>query len=266
MSTPGVEAPRTSAPGVFLAVLWRDVFVTGREMPVFLAQVILQPLFMLFVFGKVLSSLGYTRPGYTHLLFPGVVALTAVLTALQSTALPLVLEFSFTKEIEDRLLAPIPTAFVAVEKMVFAASRALIAAVCMFPIGVLILGSVPWRAAGAPEFIVVLVLGSLVGAAMGLTMGTLVPPNRISIAFSLVLTPLLFTGCSQYPWPTLDQLRWFQVVTAFNPLTYVSEGMRGALVPNVDHIRPWVCIVALLISLAVFAAMGIRGFIRRAID
>jgi len=78
---------------------------------------------------------------------------------------------------------------------------------------------VPWRSQGAPEFIVVLVLGALVGAAMGLTMGTLVPPNRISIAFSLVLTPLLFTGCSQYPWPTLDNLRWFQVVTAFNPLT-----------------------------------------------
>jgi ABC-2 type transport system permease protein len=31
-------------------------------------------------------------------------------------ALPLVLQFSFTKEIEDRLLAPIPTARVAVEK------------------------------------------------------------------------------------------------------------------------------------------------------
>jgi ABC-2 type transport system permease protein len=156
VSAPGVEVPWTSAPGVFLAVLWRDVFVTGRELPVFLAQVILQPLFMLFVFGKVLSSLGYTRPGYTHLLFPGVVALTALLTSLQSTALPLVLEFSFTNEIEDRLLAPIPTALVAVEKMVFAAMRALIAAVFMFPIGVLILGSVPWRSAGAPEFGVIL--------------------------------------------------------------------------------------------------------------
>ena len=266
MSAPTVRDVRTSAPGVFMAVLWRDIFVTGRELPVFLAQVILQPLFMLFVFGKVLSNLGYTRPGYAHLLFPGIVALTALLTSLQSTALPLVLEFSFTKEIEDRLLAPIPTALVAVEKMIFAATRALIAAVCMFPIGVLILGSVPWRAAGAPEFAVILILGALAGAAMGLTMGTLVPPNRISIAFSLVLTPLLFTGCSQYPWPTLDSLRWFQIVTLFNPLTYVSEGMRGALVPYVPHMRAWVCVVALVFWLAAFSAIGIWGFIRRAID
>ena len=265
MSAPAATA-RTGAPGVFLAVLWRDLFVTGRELPVFLAQVVLQPLFMLFVFGKVLASLGYTRPGYTHLLFPGVVALTAMLTALQSTALPLVIEFSFTKEIEDRLLAPIPVALVAVEKMVFAAMRALVAAMCMFPIGVLILGSVPWRVAGAPLFIAILLLGTLCGAAMGLTMGTLVPPNRITVMFTLILTPLLFTGCSQYPWPSLAQLRWFQIVTAFNPLTYVSEGMRGALVPAVPHIRPPLCIGALVLSLALFSAIGIRGFMRQAID
>ncbi|MGA8370320.1 MAG: hypothetical protein WB765_09345, partial [Acidimicrobiales bacterium] len=35
----------------FVAVLGRDLFVTGRELPIFLAQVILQPFFFLFVFG-----------------------------------------------------------------------------------------------------------------------------------------------------------------------------------------------------------------------
>ena len=168
---------------------------------------VLQPLFLLFVFGKVLSELGYTQPGYAQLLFPGVVALTAMLTALQSTALPLVIEFSFTKEIEDRLLAPMPSALVAVEKMVFAAMRALIAALVHVPdrgpdprLGAV----ARWR--GAPLFVAILILGTLAGAAMGLTLGTLVPPNRITVMFTLVLTPLLFTGCSQYPWPSLDQL------------------------------------------------------------
>ncbi|HEV3465534.1 MAG TPA: ABC transporter permease, partial [Actinomycetota bacterium] len=83
----------------FLAVLRRDLYVTWREMPVFLAQVILQPLFLLFVFGRVLTDLGFARPGYTEVLFPGIVALTAVVTGLQSTAFPLVIDFSYTKEI-----------------------------------------------------------------------------------------------------------------------------------------------------------------------
>ena len=111
-----------------------------------------------------------------------------------------------------------------------------------------------------------LVLGSMAGAAVGMTVGAAVPPRRINIMFAVILAPLMFTGATQFPWAQLGNLRWFQVVCAFNPLTYVSEGMRGALVPNVPHIRPWVCVVALVFSLALFAAIGIRGFIRRAID
>jgi ABC-2 type transport system permease protein len=61
-------------------------------------------------------------------------------------------------------------------------------------------------------------------------------------------------------------LRWFQVVTACNPMTYVSEGMRAALVPEVPHIAPWVCVLVLLGSLAVLFYVGVRGFYRRAID
>jgi ABC-2 type transport system permease protein len=82
----------------------------------------------------------------------------------------------------------------------------------------------------------------------------------------LILTPLLFTGASQYPWTSLDQLRWFQVVTACNPLTYVSEGMRAALEPAVPHIQPWISVLVLAGALVAFTAVGIRLFLRRAID
>jgi ABC-2 type transport system permease protein len=250
----------------FWAVLYRDLYVTSREFHVFLAQVILQPLFMLFVFGKVLATLSLTTPGYTDLLFPGLLALTAVLTALQALAFPLVAEFGWTKEIEDRLLAPMPTSFVVAEKVLFAVVRSLIATLIMIPVGILILGSIPWRWAGFPLFVAGLLLGALVGAGFGLLMGTLVRPERITLLFSLVFTPLLFTGCSQYPWPSLEQIRWFQIVTACNPMTYVSEALRGALVPEVPHIRPWVCIVVLIFAVSVLLTIGMRGFYRRAID
>ncbi|MGI9092906.1 MAG: hypothetical protein ACR2FF_05590 [Mycobacteriales bacterium] len=72
----------SNAPGAaraFRAILRRDIYVTGRELPTFAIQVILQPLFMLFVFGKILGTIGYTRGGFVQLLFPGVVAFTCVL-------------------------------------------------------------------------------------------------------------------------------------------------------------------------------------------
>ena len=109
-------------------------------------------------------------------------------------------------------------------------------------------------------------LAVLLGAALGLVLGALMVPNRINIVFSLLFTPLLFTGCSQYPWPSLARLRWFQVVTAANPMTYVSETLRAALVPGVPHIAPAVCLVMVLGALVALMAVGVRGFYRRAID
>jgi ABC-2 type transport system permease protein len=257
---------RATAWRAFRAVLYRDLYVTGKELPAFLAQVILQPLFLLFVFGKVLGSLGYTQHGYADLLFPGLLALTSVITAMQTLAFPLVAEFGWTKEIEDRLLAPMPTSFVAGEKVLFAVLRSLAATLIMIPVGIVILGSIPWRWEGFGLFVAGLLLGALVGAGFGLLLGTLVQPQRINLLFSLVFTPLLFTGCSQYPWPSLSSIRWFQVVTAANPMTYVSELMRGAMVPTVPHIQPWICLIVLVFAVNVLIAVGLHGFYRRAID
>jgi len=248
-------------------VLHRDLYVTWRELPAFLAQVILQPLFLLFVFGYVLKTLNYTQNGYTNVLYPGLLALTAVLTALQALAFPLVAEFGWTKEIEDRLLAPMPTSYVVAEKVVFAVLRSLTATLIMIPLGIIILGSIPWHWDLFPLFLAGLVFGALVGAGFGLLMGTFVRPEKISLLFAIVFTPLLFTGCTQYPWPSLDQIRWFQIITLFNPMTYVSELMRGAMVPDeVPHIAPWICIVVLIPAVSVLLAIGTRGFYRRAID
>jgi ABC-2 type transport system permease protein len=263
----GAAAP--AAPDVgraFRALLWRDVFVTGRELVPFLLQVVLQPVFLLFVFGKVLVELGFATAGYSDVLLPGVIALTAFLTALQNTAFPLVIDFSFTKEIEDRLLAPLPTALVAVEKIVFSLLRALVAAAVMFPISWWVLGSLPLAWSDLPVIAVFLVLGSLVGAAMGMTLGTFVTPNRINVVFAVVLTPLLFTGSTQFPWQSLDALRWFQVVCAVNPLTYVSEALRAQMAPDVPHLPLWLCALALAGFLAVFGVTSLVGFRRRALD
>ena len=274
MTTVDVAAPaatRTSAASkarkAFLAILWRDVFVTGKEIWVLLIQVALTPLFMLFIFAKVLSRQGYVSADYgRHLLLPGIIALAAFLTALQSVAFPLVMEFGWTKEIEDRLLAPLPIQLVTVEKLVMATLRGLFAAVIMYPIGALVLGTAPWHPDGLPLLLVVVLLGAWVGAGIGMTIGTLITPARISIMFGLILTPIMFTGATQYPWPMLSSMRWFQVVTAINPLTYCSEGVRAAMVPELPHVRPWICITVLLVSSAVFTGTGMWAFRRRAFN
>ena len=119
------------------------------------------------------------------MLFPGLVALAAVLTGLQSTALPLVIEFSYSNEIEDRLLAPLPIGAVA-DGEGGVRGHAGMCGRC---------GHVPGRRAGswgrspgrpgtAAAVVVMTIVGALLGAAMGLILGTFVPPNRISVALT----------------------------------------------------------------------------------
>ncbi len=251
----------------FWYLLWRDLWVTLRQWPSFLAQTFMQPVFFLFIFGTVLPKIGAAQGSYGGLLLPGIIGLTTLLTAMQAVALPLTLEFSFSKEIEDRLLSPLPVAMVAVQKIVFAAIRGLVAGLLIFPMGRVILGSsFSVSTAHLGLLLFVALVASLSGAALGLTLGTSVQPNQIGLMFSLILTPLLFTGCVYFPWAGLTGLRWFQVITCFSPLTYASEGFRAALTPQVPHMPLGFIVLGLVGFTALFAVLGIRGFLRRAVD
>ena len=114
-------------------------------------------------------------------------------------------------------------------------------------------------------FIAVMLCGSLAGAAVGLVLGTAVEARQINVVFAVVLTPLLFTGATFYPWAALDTLRWFQVITLLNPLTYVSEGLRAAVTDAAHLGNGWIAL-GLVGWTLVFGAIGVRGFERRAVD
>ncbi|MGK5517864.1 ABC transporter permease [Micromonospora sp. URMC 107] len=271
---PSAPSPASSPPPVraldqfatFRAVLSRDLFVTGRELVGFLLQVFIQPLFMLLIFGKVLSDLGYASDDFSNVLLPGVIALNAFLIGLENTALPMMMDFSFTREIEDRLLAPMAIPLVALEKIVFGGIRGLIAGVVLIPVGMLMLG-VTWPWAVVLKVIGVLAIGALVGAAVGLAFGTLVPTQHIQIMFTVVMTPLMFTGATQFPLLGLDSLRWYQVICALNPLTYISEATRSLVgPPGVESLPLWLCMCVLAGVFVVFSMIGMRGFMRRAMD
>ena len=108
--------------------------------------------------------------------------------------------------------------------------RGIVGALIILPLAAIILpGGVQFGDIGWFGFVAVMLCGSLAGAAVGLVLGTAVEARQINVVFAVVLTPLLFTGATFYPWAALDWLRWFQVITLLNPLTYVSEGLRAAV-------------------------------------
>src|SRR5438094_9890805 len=101
----------------FLALLHRDLRVARRELISFLLRVVLNPLLFTFIFGYVMPRMGIIQRGYTEMLLPGILGLSMTLSSMQAVALPLVIDFGWSKEIEDRILAPISIIGVGVDKI-----------------------------------------------------------------------------------------------------------------------------------------------------
>ncbi len=60
-------------------------------------------------------------------------------------------------------------------------------------------------------------------AVTALLLGTIMNPQKVQVLFAMVLLPMTMLGCVYYPWSALDNIRWLQIASLFNPLVYVSE-------------------------------------------
>ncbi len=254
------------ASAVFGALLRRDLRVARSELPYFLLRTILQPLLFLIVFGFLLPKMGFVRGGYQAALLPGILAMSLATSAIQSVALPMVQDFGWTKEIEDRLLAPVPTWVVAAEKIVSGVIQGIVAALFVLPIARLIMGPIANLSfAHLGDVIIITVLGATAFSALGMWLGTAIAPQQIGLMFSVIIAPMIFFGCAYYPWRGLDAIPFMKYLVLVNPLVYVAEGMRGSLTPEVPHMPLPVSMSALSVISGILWYMGLRSFRRRAV-
>jgi len=252
---------------VFAALLLRDITVARRELPYFLVRTTLQPLLFVIVFGYLLPKMGLIPRGYTTTMLPGILALSLTFSAVQSVSLPMVQDFGWTKEIEDRLLSPVPIELVAIEKIVAGLLQGIVASLFVLPMARLIMGPIPGLTfSRIGTLLLVTTLGGAAFSAIGLFLGTAISPQQIGLMFSVILAPMIMFGCTYYPWKGLDRVPIMKYLVLVNPLVYVAEGMRAALTPGVAHMPTFAIFSALILLTALFTWFGLRTFDRRAMS
>jgi ABC-2 type transport system permease protein len=251
----------------FLALLARDAHVARRNAIQLLLQTFLQPLMFVFIFGRVMVGSGYMPQSYKSLLLPGIMAISMVFTGIWAVAMPLIAEFQWTREIEDRLLAPINIYWLAIEKVMAGMLQALVAGLMVIPLAWLLLRPGVEISINAPlTFAVITLLVAAFSACGGLALGCSVNQQHIGLMFSMVMTPMIFFGCTYYPWSALANFPILQKVVLVNPLVYASEGLRATLVPKFPHLSTIAAIVALLFFDILFLVLGLRQFEKKAIS
>jgi ABC-2 type transport system permease protein len=258
----------------FAGLFLRDLRVLSRELAPFVLRVVMQPLLFLFVFTYVFPHMNTSNPmatgagpNFATILLPGLMAVAIMFSGIAGVALPLASEFGVTREIDDRVMCPLPVAAVAVEKICFSALQSILAALLIIPLAYLVPSTpVHVHVSNWPLLITVLLLASLTAGALGLTIGSNVKPQQIGLVFSIVVIPITFLGCVYYPWAFLNHVRWLQILVLANPIVYMSEGLRAALTPSVPHMSAPLIVVALMVSLALLWWLGLKGFLRRVIS
>jgi ABC-2 type transport system permease protein len=273
----GADSPKSMQYArAFAGLFLRDLHVLRREILPFVIRICMNPLLFLFVFTFIMPHMtggaamnptaAMAGMNFSTVLLPGLMAVAIMFSGIAAVALPLAQEFGITREIDDRVMCPLPVSAVAVEKICFSAVQSVIAAAVVFPLAYYIPSTpVVVHVSSWLFLLLVLVLASLTSGALGLTIGTSVKPQQIGLIFGVVVMPITFLGCVYYPWAQLDKIRWLQYGVLINPIVYMSEGLRAALTPELHHMPPLFILTMLVFFLALLTWLGIRGFLRRVI-
>jgi ABC-2 type transport system permease protein len=273
-----LRSEASASRSAFGALLLRDLIVLKKNLSEFIPRTIIQPFLMVFVFlyvfpqiGEGIGSSGGTagQSMFASVLISGVVGLSMMFQGIQAVALPLSNEFGYTKEIEDRVLAPLPVSLVAIGKVILGAIQGFIAASLVFPIAYIVHAkniqiqlSVHW-----PVLITLIPIVGIMTSSLGLVLGTRIAPRNIGAMFGFIVLPITFLGGTYYPWASLSALKifgfpWLQALVCLNPLIYVTEGFRAALTTG-PHMNLYIIYPVLIVFSIIFLWVGIKGFKKR---
>jgi ABC-2 type transport system permease protein len=263
--------PVAAARVAFRSLILRDLVVLRKTLKEFIPRTILQPFLLVFVFTYVFPKIGQGVGGtaqassFSTLLVAGVVGLAILFQGIQSVSLPMVQEFGYTREIEDRVLAPMPVWLVAIQKAMWGALSGLISALLVFPIAAVVPATPVHLDVNWWILLTLTPLACYTCGALGLTFGTRFDPRTVPLLFGIIVIPITFLGCVYYSWSSLEAIRWLQVAVLVNPLVYISEGFRAALT-SAPTMSLWAVYGALIGFAALFTWLGISGFKRRVLS
>jgi ABC-2 type transport system permease protein len=262
------RSPGAAARKAFGALILRDLVVLRKTLKEFIPRTLLQPLLLVFVFAYVFPKIGQSVGGganaseFSTALVAGVIGLAIIFQGIQSVALPMVQEFGYTREIEDRVLAPLPINLVALEKVTTGALYGAFSALLVFPIATIVPATPVHLDIHWLVLLTLTPLSCYMCGSLGLAFGTRFEPRTVPMLFGIVVLPLTMLGCIYYPWKALEAVPWLQKLVLINPLVYMCEGFRAALTEG-QHMSLWAVYPALIGFSILFTWAGLAGFRKR---
>lgn len=252
---------------VFWTMVKRDLVIQLRDKWEFVFRVAMLPFILILTYGYILPRIGLLPESFPTQMFSGMIGMSMLITGIHGTAVPFTMDFNNLREIEDRLLAPVPVHVIAVSKMAVGIIESFIGGMIVLPISLVLMGTslnISITLEKIAVLIPVLVLISIASASLGLLVGTVIKPMQIAAMFPGFLMPIVFLGAIFFSWSALSAVPVIQKIVLVNPLVYVNEALRAILTPEMEHMPLLFSILGILISICIMGYFASKRFVKMA--
>lgn len=183
-----------------------------------------QPSLWLLVFGQVMART-HILPGENYLDFmsPGILAQSVLFVSIfYGIAIIWERDLGITQKF---LVTPTPRTALVLGKAISAGFRCIPLMVIIYILAALLAVHVLWNPLNILGVIGLLLLGAILFSTFSLIVACLVKTRERFMGIGQLMTmPLFFASNAIYPIEIMPQ--WLKIVSHFNPLTYMIDGMR----------------------------------------
>lgn len=242
-----------------LAFFYETVAVAQAELrkllrdPADLLSRAVQPVLWLAVFGQVFSRVRGVPTGdlpYLDYMAPGILAQSVLFSAI-FYGIAIIWERDLGI-VHKLLVTPAHRSALVLGKAVTAGLRGLVQAVVVYLVAIALKVGIRWELLPVLTVAAGVFLGSCIFSTFSLVIACVVKTRERFMGIGQVLTmPLFFASNALYPLELMPD--WLQSIAALNPLTYLVDVLRGAMVVGGHH--GYDMRLSFAIMLAVFAVL-----------
>jgi len=200
------------------------------------------------IFGYIMPAFGLSAD-YGSFQLAGLIASAGLFEVFPSIMM-LVSDIEGDRVISYQLTLPVPSWLILMKKIAYYAINGLSLAICVTPIGKLVL----WNQFSLTNisiipFLLMVIVTSIFYGTLILWLASKVKSmSKIGNIWMRFIFPMWFLGGFQFSWSVLYKVcPPLAYLNLLNPMTYVMEGMRAALLGQQEFLSVWLCILALIV-------------------
>jgi ABC-type multidrug transport system permease subunit len=227
------------------AVVWVDLKYLSRNLAKTLALTLIAPVLYLLAFGYGLGR-GANIEGFSYIEFviPGILALTAMTTAFNTSGLKLHVDRLFYKCFDETLMSPVSAFSIIMGKTLIGVLRGLLSSAALL-LACLVFSPLP---AVSLMFPLSLVLTCFVFSFLGVIVALLAKTHQdMTLFMSLVILPMSFLSGTFFSLSQIPEA--LSIVLSLSPLTHACLCLRASAL---GQAFPWFSFLILTVFGVVF--------------